>query len=272
MNRPAETPMDLSPLGLDPRERDFYIHAMQLLHDAGIESLVGGAYSLAQHAGIVRHTKDFDIFLRRRDLEAACRALEKGGYRTELVFPHWLAKAFLPHSDAFVDLIFGSGNGLCTVDDEWFEHAVPRTVFDRPARLVPPEEVIWTKAFVQERERFDGADIAHVLLSRGRELNWPRLLKRFQGHEAVLLAHLILFRYIFPDASGNVPQDVMRRLLDLADKEPPQTGLCRGTLLSRAQYLIDIGERGYSDARMPPIGNMLCDDVAHWTAAIGTIK
>lgn len=264
--------MDLSPLDLDPREREFYREAMRLLHDARIPTLVGGAYALAQHAGIIRHTKDFDLFLRREHLDAACNSLQRGGYRTELVFPHWLAKAFMPHSDAFVDLIFGSGNGLCAVDDEWFEHSVSRVVFDRPARLVPPEEMIWTKAFVQERERFDGADIAHVLLSLGGELNWSRLLARFRGHEAVLLAHLVLYRYIYPDARQNVPKDVLDRLHRLAESAPPQGNLCRGTLLSRGQYLVDIGERGYRDARVPPIGTMHPDDIAHWTAAIGTIK
>lgn len=259
-------------MDLDPREREFYREAMRLLDDAGVATLVGGAYALAQHAGIIRHTKDFDLFLRRRDLDAACDALQRGGYRTELVFPHWLAKAFMPHSDAFVDLIFGSGNGLCAVDDDWFEHAVPRVVFDRPAQLVPPEEMIWTKAFVQERERFDGADIAHVLLSLGAELNWSRLLARFHGHEAVLLAHLILFQYIYSDARQNVPKDVLNRLKHLAETAPPQEKLCRGTLLSRGQYLVDIGERAYRDARIPPIGTMNPDDIAHWTAAIGTIR
>ena len=38
-----------------------------------------------------------------------------------------------------------------------------RLVLDQPARLVPAEEIIWTKAFIMERERYDGADVAHIL-------------------------------------------------------------------------------------------------------------
>jgi hypothetical protein len=246
---------------------------MRLLDDAGVETLIGGAYALATHAGVVRHTKDFDLFLRRRDLARACEAFESSGYRTEAVFPHWLTKAFLPRSDAFVDIIYGSGNGLCAVDEEWFAHAVRADEFGRPARLVPPEEVIWTKSFVQERERFDGADIAHVLLRRARELDWPRLLRRFAGHEPILLAHLIVFRHVFPGARDTIPRDVMDHLTRAADApQPADPKLCRGTLLSRAQYLPDIREDSYLDARLPPFGTMKPEDVAHWTAAIGTIR
>ena len=266
--------MDLSPLDLDPRTRAFYVDAMRILDHARVETLVGGAYALAHHADIVRHTKDFDVFVRPRDVDRARAAFESAGYRTEAVFPHWLCKAFMPRSDAFVDIIYGSGNGVCQVDDEWFDNAATAHVFDRRARLVPAEEAIWTKAFVQERERFDGADIAHVLHQRGRELNWPRLLNRFRGHEPVLLAHLILFQYIYPDARENVPAAVIEQLYQLAVEgdDPPQQKLCRGTLLSRAQYLVDIRERGYHDARLAPTGTMRPEDVAHWTAAIGTIR
>ena len=265
-------PVD-SPLELDHRTREFYLEAMRILNDAAVEALVGGAYALAHHAGVVRHTKDFDVFIRRHDLPRAREAFEAAGFATEAVFPHWLAKAFLPRSDAFVDIIDSAGNGLCDVDDEWFEHAVKAEVFDRPARLVPPEEVIWTKAFIQERERFDGADINHVLLRRAPELDWPRLLARFAGHEPVLLAHLITFRHVYPAAHDAIPREVIERLLDAANHPPAaDPKLCRGTMISRAQYLPDIREDGYLDGRLPPHGKMKPADVAHWTAAIGTIR
>ena len=58
-------------------------------------------------------------------------------------------------------MIFSSGNGVATVDDEWFAHAPEGEVLGLPVRLVPAEEMIWSKAFIMERERFDGADIMH---------------------------------------------------------------------------------------------------------------
>ncbi len=79
---------------------------------------MGGAYALAKHAGIERHTKDLDIFVYRRDRDVILDALSAAGYRTEVSFPHWLAKAY--GDDGFIDVIYSSGNGVVEVDDEWF--------------------------------------------------------------------------------------------------------------------------------------------------------
>ena len=53
-------------------------------------------------------------------------------------------------------------------------------------RLIPAEEQLWSKAFVQDRERFDGADVAHLILGRGRQFDWRRLLRRFANGEGVV--------------------------------------------------------------------------------------
>jgi hypothetical protein len=44
--------------------------------------------------------------------------------------------------------------------------------------------------------------------------------------------------------------------------------ICYGTIISRQQYLVDITERGYKDARLQPNGNMNAEEIAHWTAGI----
>ena len=73
-------------------------------------------------------------------------------------FPHWLGK--IHRGEHFMDMIFSSGNGVARVDDLWFEHAPKTNVLGVIVRLSPVEEMIWSKAFIQERERFDGADVA----------------------------------------------------------------------------------------------------------------
>src|SRR5439155_16709629 len=127
---------------------------------------------------------DFDVFVRRGDELHALGALQNWGCKTVLTFPHWLGKAFKSdggEKDDFIDVIFGSGNGLCVVDEQWFEHAARGQVLGRDVRLCPAEETIWTKCFIQERERFDGADVAHLIWSRGETLDWDRLVRRFEG-------------------------------------------------------------------------------------------
>src|SRR5258706_6398388 len=241
-----------------------------MLNSSGVPYMVGGTYACHYYAGIARTTKDFDIFVRPRDLQRVLEVLHRTGFRTEIAFSHWLAKAF--SGDRFIDVIYSSGNGVAEVDDEWFAHAVEEEVLGVPARLCPAEEMIWSKAFIMERERFDGADVAHLFRHCSGLLNWDRLLHRFGPNWRVLLSHIILFGFIYPGERSLIPAAVTRDLLNrvMADLEVPtrDSKVCQGTLLSRAQYLVDVDEWGYDDARMTPRGSMTPDQIAVWTAAI----
>jgi hypothetical protein len=254
---------------LDPVSRDFYRRVMGQLEARGIPFLVGGAYAFERYTGIGRHTKDFDIFVHPRDVDRALALLAADGCRSDLAFPHWLAKAHC--GDNVVDLIFSSGNGVALVDDDWFRHGTPDAVLDVPVRLVPAEEMIWSKAFVMERERYDGADVAHILRACADRLDWPRLLHRFGIAWRVLLHHLIVFGFIYPSERTRVPAAVIRELMGRLDPEltrPATERVCQGTLVSRAQYLVDVEQWGYADPRLAPQGNMTEAERARWTAGI----
>jgi hypothetical protein len=257
-----------APNDLEAHAFDFYHAALGVVRASGVPFLVGGAYALAHYTGILRHTKDLDLFARPADAPRLLAALERAGYKTEMTFSHWLGKAFA--GDDFVDVIFCSGNGACPVDEGWLEHAVPARVMGADVRLCPAEEMIWQKAFIQERERYDGADVLHLLRGCGPRLDWPRLVARFGPHWPILLSHLILFGFVYPADQDRIPANVVRdlagRLLDPAEEGSER--LCRGTLLSRSQYLIDTEQWGYLDARLPPWGRMTPEQITHWTAAI----
>ena len=80
--------------------------------------MVGGAFALESYTGLVRRTKDLDVFALREDVDGLMRFLAAAGYETEVRFPHWISKA---HKGGHViDIIFGSGNGICAVDQKWF--------------------------------------------------------------------------------------------------------------------------------------------------------
>ena len=258
---------------LDPESAGFYRAAMRALIEAGAPFLVGGAYAFERYTGIARHTKDFDIFVRERDCERVLEVLGALGCRTERTFPHWLAKAH--KGDLFVDVIYSAGSGIAVVDDEWFAHAEAGTVLDVPVKLIPAEEMIWSKGFVQERERYDGGDIMHLLHCRAEQLDWKRLLRRFAPDWRVLLSFLTLFGYVYPSRRNAVPPRLIEaltaRLRREAATEPPREKVCRGTLLSRQQYLVDINQWGYQDVRLEPRVAMSEEDIAHWTRAIEEI-
>jgi len=113
-----------------------------------------------------------------------------------------------------------------------------------------------------ERERFDGADVLHLVATAGASMDWQRLLRRFGSHWRVLLGHIVLFGYAFPSEREAVPrwveQELVRRLV--SDPTVADERVCWGTLLSKEQYRSDI-ERGYLDARFPPVGTLSRKDV-----------
>jgi hypothetical protein len=252
-------------------EAPSYARGLRALLEDGVHFLVGGGVAMAAYCGIRRFTKDLDVFVLPEDVPRALGAFSRAGFRTEIPFPHWLAKAYGDEHE-FIDVIYNSGNGVAPVDAEWFVHAPAARVLGVDVALCPPEETIWSKAFVMERERFDGADVAHLLLTCGPSIDWPRLVRRFGEHWRVLLSHLVLFGYVYPDEAGCVPQGVIGPLLERLAGEAhppvdPEGRTCRGTLLSREQYLPDLA-RGWRDARLPPTGSMSAEAVHRWTEAI----
>ena len=250
---------------------EFYRAALTALAEAGPPFLVGGGYAFRHYTGIERYTKDMDLFVRPRDARETLGALNAAGFRTELIFPHWLAKVY--GEQAFIDIIFSSGNGIAVVDDEWFRYAEDGEALGMPVQCCPAEETIWSKAFVAERERYDGADVAHLLHARGELLDWPRLMRRFGERWRVLLSHLVLYGFIYPGDRDRVPAWVMSALMGRLSGElggqprPEDHSVCRGTLLSREQYLPDL-EAGYLDGRLDDDVGMSASDIMLWTRAI----
>ena len=248
---------------------EFHHRSVAALHAAEVPFLIGGAYMVEVCGGISRSTKDFDLYVRPNHVKAALDALARAGYKTELTFPHWLAKGM--YEDDIVDLIFRAGNGLCEVDDSWFDRAHDDELLSVPVKLCAPEEMIWMKAYIMERERFDGADIAHILRCCTAEIDWPHLVRRFGPDWRVLLSHLVLFGYIYPGERAGIPtaimEDLITRLRNEARTAGPE-GLGRGTLLSRQQYLVDLEEWGLRDARLEGRVQMDEKDIADWTDAI----
>ena len=136
----------------------------------------------------------------------------------------------------------------------------------------PVEETIWSKAFIMERERYDGADVAHLLRCRGKQLDWRRLLDRFGTHWPVLMSYLVLYGFIYPDSQDQIPEWVRTELVGRwlrAPTEETQPAVCNGTLLSREQFLSDLEFWKYRDARQPPHGSLSESDIDRWTPGSG---
>jgi len=109
------------------------------------------------------------------------------------------------------------------------------------------EELIASKIFVTRRERFDGADVAHLIYATRDILDWPRVFALVGEHWEMLLWSLIFYRYIYPRHANEVPRAVWHELLshferDLTD--PKLDAPFRGSLIDENMFAIDVQEWG----------------------------
>ena len=238
-----------------------YRRALGALLAARIPFAVGGAYALGVHSGIHRETKDLDIFTVPRYARDVLSLFSSLGFPSQLVARHWLGKA--TWEDAIIDIIFGFRNGISQVDETWLDHAREAPLFDVSVPIVAVEEMIWSKAFVMERHRYDGADILHLMRAGAATMDWRRLFDRFGSYWPMLLHFLVLFSFVYPAERTTIPDWLVRELSTRWQQMGNSSGpeICRGTLLSHLQYLHDVGHEGMLDARLQPLGTLTPENV-----------
>jgi len=227
-----------------PREQvELFRDVLTELENCRMPYAVSGAFSLRQHTGICRYTKDLDLFLTAKNSNAALSCLHEAGMECEVTDPVWLSKAW--RDGYFVDLISGMSNGLVTVEDSWIARARPAVVFGVETRVLAPEELVASKIFVAKRERFDGADIAHVIYGTYGNFDWDREMEIVGEHWEMLLWSLVLFRYVYPAQSHYVPSEIWCELVTRFTREiqnrDPQA-LFRGSLIDEYMFAIDVDE------------------------------
>jgi hypothetical protein len=226
----------------------FYREALGLLKESGTPFMLGGAFAMFHYTGIYRDTKDLDVFCTYDEYSKILTFFADKGYKTELTDIRWLAKVF--KGDYFIDIIFNSPNNICRVDATWYEHATRAEFMGHDLLLLPAEELIWCKSYVQNRERYDGADVNHVILKTGKDLDWKRLLERMHFHWHILLSHLLLFQFVYPaDFPGIIPKwlfdDLINRAINQYKLPAMVEKVCLGPVIDQTQYGIDIKEWDY---------------------------
>ena len=227
---------------------EFYKEALEMLNASGCQYMLGGAFAMFQYTGIFRNTKDLDIFCKSSEYPKILKYFASQGYKTELTDVRWLAKIF--HGEYFIDIIFDTVSNICTVDDSWYERASTGYFADVPVKFIPVEELIWCKIYVQNRERNDNADINHILLKYGRNVDWNQLLFRLDTHWHLLLAQILIFQFVYPaDFHEIIPKwlfdELMKRANEQYELPPPLEKVCRGPLIDQTQYQVDIKEWDY---------------------------
>jgi hypothetical protein len=241
--------LDQSKFEPPPEAVDFYVECLRLLTASGIPFLLSGTYALACYTGIVRPTKDLDVFCKPSDGPRILAHFKANGFKIQIEDERWIGKVW--KGDHFFDVIYNISTASIPISQDWFESVYEVEVYGTKVRITPPTEFIISKLFLQDRYRYDGADVAHVILKKHEEIDWHRLLDVMELYWEVLLIHLLNFRFVYPTERDRVPRWLFEELLDRlkaqADMPPAQMRICRGRLFSPRDYITDIVEWGFAD-------------------------
>jgi len=214
----------------------FYSNVLRDLLVSDLPFMIGGGYAVNLYTHARCPTKDLDIFTTAAEFPRLLSHLQRNNRVS--ADESWLGKVHRGRD--FVDVIFGSSNGAVPVQEEWFQYAVQAQVLGHCVPVINPTELIWSKAFIQKRNRHDGVDIVHLILKQREAIDWPRLIMYMNPHWEILLCHLLKFRWIYPSERDAIPDwlldDLLERLSRQREGPPPATKLCRGRLLSSSDY------------------------------------
>jgi len=190
----------------DPQWR-VYRRVLEEVRAAGIPVALGGAFALATYTGDLRNTKDLDLYILPRDREATIEAMTRAGlmdYHDRLPYDRsWIYRG--TRDDSLVDAIWAMANLRAYVDRDWLTLGPEVQIGEQRVRALPPEELIWCKLYVLQRERSDWMDVFNLLDALGPRLDWERLVARLGADLPLLTAALTLFGWLAPRRAARIP-------------------------------------------------------------------
>jgi len=241
--------LDASNFEPPPEAVDFYVESLKLLNESRVPFLLSGTYALSCFTGIIRPTKDLDVFCKPSDAPKILAFFQDRGYGIEMEDERWIGKVW--RGDNFFDVIFNISSANIPITDEWFTEVHEVEVYGTTVRVTPPTQFILSKLFLQTRYRYDGADVVHTILRKHDQIDWKWLLTAMELYWEVLLINILNFRFVYPTERDLVPRWLFEELIErlLAQDKMPPAGvkICRGRALSPTDFVIDVSEWGFAD-------------------------
>lgn len=208
---------------LPEAEWSVYRPVLERAQAAGIPFAVGGGLAFSAYARRWRDTKDMDLYVRPADRDAMVALLGELGF-TDYFEVHdydrrWIYRS---HRDGrIVDVIWQMANYRTEVDDDWLDRGRSLRVHGLRFRLLPLEELVWSKLYVVQRERCDWPDLLNLVHAGVEEIDWDHLLSRLGDDAPVLGGLLSVFGWLCPERASRVPTTVRERVGILAPRRGP---------------------------------------------------
>lgn len=191
-----------------------YRHVIVEARKRGIPFAVGGAFAIATYTGNLRNTKDLDLYITAQYREAMIDILTGAGlsdYHSLRPYDRgWIYRGI--RNGVIVDVIWSMANRRSLVDDDWVRRGPRINLRGEALRVLPPEELIWAKLYVIQRDRCDWSDVLNILYSTAATLDWQRLLARVSDDTPLLAGVMSVFAWLFPGRVGGLPSWLWERL------------------------------------------------------------
>jgi hypothetical protein len=232
---------------LSPHTWSVYRRAIACLHESGIPFMLGGGFAFAAFTGRWRNTKDIDFYIHPDDRARLIPQLASLGfadYYPQLAYDRkWIHRTI--RSGAIVDIIWSMANQRAQVDALWFQRARKVTLRGEKLLVIPPEEFLWCKLYILQRDHCDWTDILNLLYALGPSLDWEHLLWRLEDDLPLLRALLHLYAWACPRAVLKLPAHLWSRL----GMVPPRPAAARDPTRQRTRWL---DSRRWFAALVPP--------------------
>src|ERR1044071_9172712 len=166
---------------LIPEEQwETYRCVMQTAKRRGIPYALGGALAVGAYTDRWRKTKDIDMYVMPKDRAAMIEVFSDCGledYFDRVAYDRrWIYRGYT--GDCIVDAIWAMANMRAQVDEGWLNRGNEYRTDGMTFRVLPPEELIWSKLYVMQRERCDWPDVLIIMYATAPVLDWHHLLKR----------------------------------------------------------------------------------------------
>jgi hypothetical protein len=201
------------PEQFEAKEWAIYRAAISSARERNIPFAIGGGLAAMTYASQWRNTKDLDFYIRYCDRERLIELLAEQGltdYYEVLAYDRkWIYRAHT--GDIIVDVIWAMANQRAFVDEDWLRGPEVEAGGER-FRLLAPEEAIWSKLYVMQRDRCDWPDCFNVLYGVGPGLDWRKLIANVGPDRPLLSGLMSAFAWLAPARAQEFPSFVWKEL------------------------------------------------------------
>lgn len=196
--------------GLIPPEQ-WTVYAAFITETArrNIPFAVGGGLAVSAYSACLRNTKDMDVFILEKDSQEVVEMSRQLGFEEFTQVPYDRTWSYRCSRNGYViDFLWRMLNGRASVDETWLTLGWDLLVRGVPVKLLPVEELIWSKLYILRIDRADWPDILSLLYARGANLDWERLLSNLGEDRLVLGGVVNLLRWLCPGRACRFPESI----------------------------------------------------------------